>query len=230
MSETEIAVAQSTTLVRATYFTRDEIRPSDGPPEMEPDRLPEPTLKDVERAIRQMRLLLDYQHLLPGTVRYSKYGGTEITIDGEELLVLRESDVLGRRPVVGSLGDPARELALDLGAPYRLRSVSTGSLNIVVEVSNWWLAAGPMGLLTLAYGICTFKPRVSARREKDLLEAYKARSERERLELEAAAQPLTKLLRQAGPERHPSERGPDRFDVADDESEVVVEWDPREAA
>ena len=28
------------------------------------------------------------------TVLYSKYGGTEIKVDGEELLVLRESDVL----------------------------------------------------------------------------------------------------------------------------------------
>jgi chaperonin GroES len=30
------------------------------------------------------------------TVLYSKYGGTEIKIDGEELLVLRESDVLAK--------------------------------------------------------------------------------------------------------------------------------------
>ena len=29
-------------------------------------------------------------------VLYSKYGGTEIKLDGEELLVLRESDVLAR--------------------------------------------------------------------------------------------------------------------------------------
>ena len=29
-------------------------------------------------------------------VLYSKYGGTEIKIDGEDLLVLRESDVLAR--------------------------------------------------------------------------------------------------------------------------------------
>ena len=29
-------------------------------------------------------------------VLYSKYGGTEITVDGEELLVLRESDVLAQ--------------------------------------------------------------------------------------------------------------------------------------
>ncbi len=29
-------------------------------------------------------------------VLYSKYGGTDITVDGEELLVLRESDVLAR--------------------------------------------------------------------------------------------------------------------------------------
>ena len=30
------------------------------------------------------------------TVLYSKYGGTEIKVDGEDLLVLRESDVLAR--------------------------------------------------------------------------------------------------------------------------------------
>ena len=29
-------------------------------------------------------------------VLYSKYGGAEITVDGEDLLVLRESDVLAR--------------------------------------------------------------------------------------------------------------------------------------
>jgi chaperonin GroES len=29
-------------------------------------------------------------------VLYSKYGGTEITVDGEDLLVLRESDVLAK--------------------------------------------------------------------------------------------------------------------------------------
>jgi len=29
-------------------------------------------------------------------VLYSKYGGTEITVDGEEVLVLRESDVLAK--------------------------------------------------------------------------------------------------------------------------------------
>ena len=30
------------------------------------------------------------------TVLYSKYGGTEIKVDGEELLVLRESDILAK--------------------------------------------------------------------------------------------------------------------------------------
>ena len=30
------------------------------------------------------------------TVLYSKYGGTEIKVDGEELLVLRESDVYAK--------------------------------------------------------------------------------------------------------------------------------------
>ncbi len=29
-------------------------------------------------------------------VVYSKYGGTEITVDGEDLLILRESDVLAK--------------------------------------------------------------------------------------------------------------------------------------
>jgi chaperonin GroES len=28
-------------------------------------------------------------------VLFGKYGGTEVTIDGEELLILREDDVLG---------------------------------------------------------------------------------------------------------------------------------------
>jgi chaperonin GroES len=28
------------------------------------------------------------------TVLYGKYAGTEITIDGEELLIMRESDIL----------------------------------------------------------------------------------------------------------------------------------------
>ena len=30
------------------------------------------------------------------TVLYSKYGGTEVKVDGDELLVLRESDVLAK--------------------------------------------------------------------------------------------------------------------------------------
>jgi chaperonin GroES len=29
------------------------------------------------------------------TVLYGKYAGTEVTIDGEELLIMRESDILG---------------------------------------------------------------------------------------------------------------------------------------
>jgi chaperonin GroES len=29
-------------------------------------------------------------------VIYSKYGGTEVTLDGEELLILRESDILAK--------------------------------------------------------------------------------------------------------------------------------------
>ena len=30
------------------------------------------------------------------TIIFSKYGGTEITVDGEDLLILRESDVLAK--------------------------------------------------------------------------------------------------------------------------------------
>lgn len=33
----------------------------------------------------------------PGdVVIYSKYGGTEVTVDGEDLLILRESDILAK--------------------------------------------------------------------------------------------------------------------------------------
>lgn len=36
---------------------------------------------------------------VPGdTVLYSKYGGTELELDGEKVVVLRESDVLARKP------------------------------------------------------------------------------------------------------------------------------------
>jgi chaperonin GroES len=31
------------------------------------------------------------------TVLYSKYGGTEIKVDGEEMIILRESDILAKR-------------------------------------------------------------------------------------------------------------------------------------
>jgi len=32
------------------------------------------------------------------TVIYAKYGGTEIKVEGEELVILRESDILAKRP------------------------------------------------------------------------------------------------------------------------------------
>ncbi len=31
-------------------------------------------------------------------VIYAKYGGTEIKVDGEELIILRESDILAKKP------------------------------------------------------------------------------------------------------------------------------------
>ena len=42
----------------------------------------------------EKRIPLDVQ--AGDKVLYSKYGGTEITVDGEDLLVLRESDVLAK--------------------------------------------------------------------------------------------------------------------------------------
>jgi chaperonin GroES len=42
----------------------------------------------------QKRIPLDVEE--GDEVLYSKYGGTEITIEGDELLVLRESDVLAK--------------------------------------------------------------------------------------------------------------------------------------
>ena len=42
----------------------------------------------------EKRIPLDVQQ--GDTVLYSKYGGTEIKVDGEDLLVLRESDVLAK--------------------------------------------------------------------------------------------------------------------------------------
>jgi chaperonin GroES len=33
------------------------------------------------------------------TVIYAKYGGTEIKLDGEDLIILRESDILAKKAV-----------------------------------------------------------------------------------------------------------------------------------
>jgi chaperonin GroES len=54
-------------------------------------------------------------------VLYEKYGGTEITVDGEDLLVLRESDVLGKvtgdpRPAAASAGREANDRADEIAA------------------------------------------------------------------------------------------------------------------
>ena len=59
-------------------------------------------------------------------VLYSKYGGTEITVDGDELLVLRETDVLARRRTAVVLGIAAfGELIADKlpFTPSRVRPV-----------------------------------------------------------------------------------------------------------
>ena len=44
-------------------------------------------------------------------VLYSKYGGTEIKVDGEDLLVLRESDVLAKVAGAGTKRSKKKEMA-----------------------------------------------------------------------------------------------------------------------
>lgn len=129
-------------------------------------------------------------------------------------------------PRVVDLRSARKIYALPGTSSARVVDTSVGSLNIVIELSPELAAVGPVGLLTLAYGICTIGPRISAKRQTALLDAYKARTERERLELEAGAGPLAALLRDAGPNRHALERGPDHIDIFDQEDDELVEWEP----
>jgi hypothetical protein len=187
-------------LLRAGYFTRTELALQTYGMSL-PIQLPAPTVEDASRAFAQIRLLTLYATLLPFPSSSAVPTTHSPTLPGDEL---------GQAPL--------------------LRSVSMGSLSFVIDFTPEMLAAGSLGLLTLAHQICTFLPRVSAKREELLLEAYKARSERERLELEAAAAPLAALLRDAGPSRHEFEQGPDHIDLVDDEDDEVVEWDPEAKA
>ena len=67
-----------------------------------PDTAKEKPQKGKVIAVGEGRYDEDGAKLIPldvsegDEVLYSKYGGTEITIDGEDLLVLRESDVLAK--------------------------------------------------------------------------------------------------------------------------------------
>ena len=67
-----------------------------------PDTAKEKPQKGKVLAVGDGRLSEDTGKRIPlevsegDEVLYSKYGGTEITVDGEDLLVLRESDVLAR--------------------------------------------------------------------------------------------------------------------------------------
>jgi hypothetical protein len=229
MAEAALAVGITTTLMRASYFTRTELMPTDGVGEPKPTLLRDPTLEDVERAVRQMRLFLRYVELLPG----------------------RSNNVRLRHELI------AEEMrrnpdAIDFPA-YRLRTISTGSLQITIDLAHWWLAMGPLGLVLLAEKISTFKPRVHRQREEDLLAAAKARLDRNALaaeaaralrgegrgaasmqaaramltegrDLEATVTALGRLLTDEGPDRDPRERGPDRIDLIDDDADELVEW------
>src|SRR6266581_772162 len=61
-------------------------------------------------------------------VLYSKYGGTEVQVDGEDLLVLRESDVL----VKVALGPKGRYVVIDkkFGAP----TITNDGVSIAREI------------------------------------------------------------------------------------------------
>jgi chaperonin GroES len=66
-----------------------------------PDTAKEKPQKGKVLAVGDGKLEEDGKRIPPDVsegdeVLYSKYGGTEIKIDGEDLLVLRESDVLAR--------------------------------------------------------------------------------------------------------------------------------------
>src|SRR3954451_17068137 len=67
-----------------------------------PDTAKEKPQKGKVLAVGDGRLSEDTGKRIPlevpkgDEVLYSKYGGAEITVDGEDLLVLRESDVLAR--------------------------------------------------------------------------------------------------------------------------------------
>lgn len=71
-------------------------------------------------------------------------------------------------------------------------------MHIVAELQSWGV---PFGVLTLAARIAPFKPRVSAKREKYLLAAARARTEREKLETNAAASTIAPALKEHGPHR-----------------------------
>jgi chaperonin GroES len=67
-----------------------------------PDTAKEKPQKGKVLAVGDGRVSADSGQRIPldlsegDQVLFSKYGGTEITVDGEDLLVLRESDVLAR--------------------------------------------------------------------------------------------------------------------------------------
>jgi len=66
-----------------------------------PDAAKEKPQKGKVLAVGEGKLLDDGTRAKPGVkkgdlVLYAKYGGTEIKVDGKELLILRESDVLAK--------------------------------------------------------------------------------------------------------------------------------------
>jgi chaperonin GroES len=67
-----------------------------------PDTAKEKPQRGKVLAVGDGKLAEDNGHRIPldvsegDEVLYSKYGGTEIKVDGEDLLVLRESDVLAK--------------------------------------------------------------------------------------------------------------------------------------
>jgi hypothetical protein len=123
------------------------------------------------------------------------------------------------------LPDPDGLAGITLGDRYTVRSITAGSLKILVEISPY---AAPLGLLSLAYAVATFRPRISAARQKLLLEADRARDERQRIAMDAAVRMARGVLLDVGPQRNDSEGGPDYIDLPDSEDQdddELVEWE-----
>lgn len=165
------------------------------PVEDYPAALPLPTLEDTERALAQLRLYLVLAHRIP-----SGDEGAVYILTGQQQAEAQES------------GFEPQLIGLHMGSP----------LTVLLHMPPQYLVGSALGLLLLAERICTFGPRVTAKRKKWLLEAATADAGLRQIR-EAQADVLSSVLLGEGPDRL-APRGPDRLDFIDtDEGEDSLE-------